>query len=229
MALSKQMRRLKNSWEAGTNWPKRLDWIELTNLRGWKGQRVDFDFPMVALVGENGTGKSTILQAAAAVYRSEMGRDTYASNFFPDTPFERVTEANIRFSFRQGQDTQERTVRKPSQRWRGNLQRPQRHVEYVDLRRSQPVGARSGYAKLLKRGVTEGPHSAFADEKLERLNDILGKDYVSAGISVTNVDKKSSVPVLVNKEARFSGFHQGAGRSLPQNSLPVTSKKRVWF
>jgi len=205
------MRRLKNSWETGKDWPKRLEWIELTNLRGWKGQRVDFDFPIVALVGENGAGKSTILQAAAAVYRSEVGRDTYASDFFPDTPFERVTQAKIRFSFRQGQDTQERTVRKPTQRWRGNPQRPRRHVEYVDLRRSQPVGARSGYAKLLKRGVKEGSHSAFSDDKLERLNDILGKDYVSAGISVTNVDTKNSVPVLVDNAARFSGFHQGAG------------------
>lgn len=35
--------------------------------RTWTGQRVLFDFPIVAIVGENGSGKSRLLQAAACV------------------------------------------------------------------------------------------------------------------------------------------------------------------
>jgi ABC-type dipeptide/oligopeptide/nickel transport system ATPase component len=38
-------------------------------LRGWDGQKIPFSFPIVAIVGENGSGKSTVLQCAASVYR----------------------------------------------------------------------------------------------------------------------------------------------------------------
>ncbi|HDU5257593.1 TPA: AAA family ATPase, partial [Klebsiella pneumoniae subsp. pneumoniae] len=56
------MRKLINKWKTGNSWPKRLEWLEIQGIRGWTGQRVDLQFPIVALVGENGSGKSTVLQ-----------------------------------------------------------------------------------------------------------------------------------------------------------------------
>ena len=86
MALSNEMRRLRNKWRSGAGWPKRLEWLEIYGVRGWTGQRVDFGFPIVALVGENGCGKTTVLQAATAIYKSpENEEDLFASDFFPDT------------------------------------------------------------------------------------------------------------------------------------------------
>ena len=70
MDLSKEMRKLINKWKTGGSWPKRLEWIEIDGIKGWTGQRIDFNFPFVAIVGENGSGKSTVLQAIASVYRS---------------------------------------------------------------------------------------------------------------------------------------------------------------
>lgn len=70
MGLSDPVRRLDRKWSSGNGWPKRLEWLEVHKIRGWLGQRVPFEFPIVAIVGENGSGKSTLLQAAACVYRS---------------------------------------------------------------------------------------------------------------------------------------------------------------
>jgi len=212
MPFSSQMRRLENKWRTGTSWPKRLEWLEIHGFRGWTGQRVDFGFPIVALVGENGSGKSTVLQAAASAYKgADQKGDLYASDFFPDTPFERIQGATIRFSFRQGAQSQTRTVRKPTDRWRGNPQRPERPVEYIDLSRIQPVGARVGYSKLLKANVTEGSHTPFDPARLARLSQIMGKGYSKAGISLTNVDARRPVPVVELNQSRYSGFHSGAG------------------
>lgn len=208
--LSSEMRKLQNKWQTGTSWPKRLEWVEITGVRGWTGQRIDFQFPITALVGENGSGKSTVLQAAAASYRSAP-KDRYASDFFPDTPFEKITAATIRFSYRQGPNTSTGTVRKPTNRWRGNPERPERPVEYVDLRRIQPVGARVGYARMLKSGVSEGAFTAFDDPRLARLTEIVGKKYVKAGISTTDAGADKPIPVLEIAGTRYSGFHQGAG------------------
>src|SRR5260370_33527244 len=91
MPFSPEMRRLENKWRTGTSWPKRLEWLEIHGFRGWTGQRVDFGFPIVALVGENGSGKSTVLQSAAAVYKSvDQRRRLSACDFFPETPFGRL-------------------------------------------------------------------------------------------------------------------------------------------
>ncbi|UUX97462.1 ATP-dependent endonuclease [Aquabacterium sp. J223] len=212
MALSNEMRRLQNKWATGQGWPKRLEWIELSGVRGWVGQRVDFGFPIVALVGENGSGKSTVLQSSASVYKSNTKlSESFASDFFPDTPFETISGVTLRFSYREGANSQTKTIRKPSDRWRGNPERPERPVIYVDLSRIQPVGARVGFLKLLKAGVTEHSHDPFDPDRLQRLSYIVGKKYANAGISSTNVDEKRRVPVLTLGDSRYSGFHQGAG------------------
>jgi predicted ATPase len=61
MPISNEMRRLQAKWNSGGGWPKRLESLELSNVRGWKSLRVDFKFPIVAISGENGSGKSTVI------------------------------------------------------------------------------------------------------------------------------------------------------------------------
>jgi len=144
VALSKEVRKLMNKWDTG-GWPKRLEWIEILGIRGWTGQRIDFNFPFVAIVGENGTGKSTILQAIASLYKApDTGKPYFASDFFPDTVWEKVTDASITYSVREGDKSTVGSVRKPTTRWRGNPQRRVRNVHYIDLRRTQPMAAQVG-------------------------------------------------------------------------------------
>ena len=209
MAISAEMRRLRARF-ATPGWPHFLEWMEIDGLRGWAGQRIEFRFPIVALVGENGAGKSTVLQTAAVGYKSQ-DKDRFASDFFPDTPFEQISGATLRYSYKRGNQHITGTVRKPTNRWRGNPDRPEREVRYVDLRRTQPVSARTGYAQLLRRGVLEGANDAFDQAKLARLSTILGKQYEGAGISTTDAGDDKPVPVLRVNGRRYSGFHQGAG------------------
>lgn len=220
---SREMRRLANRWQQNP-WPQHLEWVEIEGLRGWTGQRVDFTFPIVAIVGENGAGKSTIIQAAASAYRPPEGTKGYfASEFFPDTPWEQVTGVAIRASVRQGDHSTTVSVRKPSSRWRGNPQRKVRHVEYMDLRRTQPLYARTGYNRLAKNTVVEQVAEDFDAERLQRLSTILGKDFGRARQSLTNADPNRRVPVISVDGNDFSGFHQGAGENTVVDllSLPL--------
>jgi energy-coupling factor transporter ATP-binding protein EcfA2 len=187
----------------------------------------------MAVTGENGTGKSTVLQCAASVYRppgppSQEG--PFASDFFPDTPWEIVRAAEIRYAVREGNTPSTGKVRKPGERWRGNPQRRERNTVYIDLRRVQPVSARAGYSKLAKAQHVEKGATEFDQYNLARLSQIMGRHYDLAKMALADADEggRLPVPVLAHQGAVFSGFHQGAGettvaellaRDLPKYSL----------
>jgi predicted ATPase len=230
MAVSKEVRRLKARWETGTGWPKRLDWIEIGGLRGWEGQRFNLNFPIMAVVGENGVGKSTVLQCAASVYRSETTppKDRFASDFFPDTTWDHILNARIGYAVREAGSPHVSTIRKPGERWRGNPERRQRRVEYIDLTRIQPVPARVGYTKLANPSLLELTSNPFEKGRLGRLSEIMGRTYDLAKMAMTSADAKRAVPVISQQGAAYSGFHQGAGETtvtellqadIPQYSL----------
>jgi predicted ATPase len=208
--ISKEVRLLANKWSSGQGWPKRLEWIEIGGIRGWSGQRIELDFPIVALVGENGVGKSTILQAIASLYKSNY----YASEFFPDTAWDQIRRASITASIREGDGGSKPTsVRKPTNRWRGNTERNERPSQYIDLRRIQPISARTGYARLAKPQNLEKSGEAFDEQTLERLSHIMGRKYANARLAVTELDASRAIPVLQREDSTFSGFHGGAGET----------------
>src|SRR5579863_7824512 len=154
MAINDEVRRLQKKWSGKQGWPKRLNWLEIDNMRGWNRQRINFDFPIVAVIGENGSGKSTILQAAACAYQ-DTARTFYPTEFFPETAWDNVSGVTLTYGYSQGTSNFEGTLRKPTTRWLGQTERPERIVKYDDLNRIQPVGARVGYARIAKSMHTE--------------------------------------------------------------------------
>lgn len=228
MTLSREIRRLENNWNNG-QFPKHLEFLELTNLRGWTGQRIEFKFPIVAIVGENGMGKSTIIQAAAALYKPPTGDSGYyASAFFPDTAWEELSGIEIKGSVKEGTTSRVVSVRKPTTRWRGIETRRERPVRFLDLKRILPIYSKTGYSRLAKRQYTEATAEAFDAANLGRLSSIVGKTYSLAKQSTTSADANRKIPVLQTDGNEYSGFHQGAGETtitellsldIPNNSI----------
>ena len=227
MALSDEMRRLQKKWDGQTGWPKRLDWIEVQAIRGWVGQRVEFKFPIVAVVGENGSGKSTLLQTAACVYQSGAGQENtrYASEFFPDTAWDQIRRAEVRFGYKEGAEHKTGSVRKQTTRWLGNVDRPIRSIEYIDLSRSQPVSARVGYAKIAKNKHTEVSFRPFDIDRLSRLSSVMGRPYDGAKFAICSIDEEREIPVISKSGTPYSGFHQGSGETVAAEFLQADLPK----
>lgn len=224
MPVSKEVRKLSAKWERG-DFPKHMEWIEIDNLRGWSGQRIDFSFPIVAICGENGSGKSTIIQAIASMYDSGDGNKQFASSFFPDTPWDSLSRVVIKASIREGHNSTEVSLRKPTTRWRGNDTRKNRPVQYLDLRRIQPIAAKTGYGRLAKAGLNEVDAQAFQEESLVRFSNIVGKSYTSARQATTDFDPNRMVPVVSHNGSEYSGFHQGAGEATLVDLLSIEIPK----
>ena len=233
MSNSREMRRLQAKWQQNTGWPKRLEAIELVGLRGWDGQRVPFSFPITAIVGENGSGKSTVLQCAASTYqppeetRSEDG--WFASDFLPKTIWEDVAGAEIRYDTREGPRSVRGSIRKPGERWRGNPDRPKRRVDYIDLRRLQPIVAKTGYSKLAKDATKEMSAISFDKARLGRFSQIMGRQFHATRMALTDADEKRIVPVFADydcdHQTSYSGYHAGAGQMTIAEFLKIDPEK----
>ncbi len=220
MALSSEVRRLERSWLNQTAWPKRLNWIEIQGVRGWDGQRLEFPFPIIAIAGENGSGKSTVLQACAAAYQKQKSsgsrkqKDTkYASDFFPDTYWDDIKDVSIRFGYSEGGTTKQGSLRKLTERWNGNTERPLRAVRFLDLSRILPVSGRTGYSKIAKSKHKELSSDQFDEQRLKSLSDVLGHKYDHAKMALADVDPNRPIPVLSRVDASYSGYHQGQGET----------------
>ena len=99
-----------------------------------------------------------------------------------------------------------------------------RRVEYIDLNRIQPVGARVGYARIAKTRHVQQSAKPFDAQKVQRFSTVMGKAYDSARMALSNIDSAREVPVLSREGMEYSGFHQGSGEitvaELLQTDLP---------
>lgn len=211
---SREIEKLKKAFERG-DFPQHLDWIEIEGIRGWTGERIEFKFPIVSISGENGVGKSTILQSIAASFqpKSEKRTNYYASGFFPDTAWETISGVTIRGEVKLGANRVPYSIRRPTERWLGNPERIKRDVVLVDLRRVQPLYSRVGYQKIAASATKEVSNRAYGPELLERLKNVVGKKYMTAKMGLTDASAGREVPVVQVGTVIYSGFHQGAGEA----------------
>lgn len=211
---SDEMRHLETKWASKSAWPKWLEWVQITNIRGFSGQRIQFEFPIMAIVGENGSGKSTVLQSAACTYKNGgIGRTWFPTEFFPETAWDTSKDVEIQFSYREGIGNSPKIglIKKPSKRWLRQPARPSRVVHYIGLERLQPVSTRVGYARIAKTRHTEKSHTEFSMEEIKRMSFIMGEDYEFVKMAISSVDDNRTIPVISKNSNISSGFHHGMG------------------
>lgn len=221
---------IRGQYQAGL-WPQFLQMLQIEGLRGWAGQAVEFNFPVVAIVGENGSGKSTLMKVAACVYdNQEKDKRFYPSTFFVETHWDKIQGVRIDFRVKRGPNVDSFRITKPSQRWRVPDNAPEREVFLLDVARTLPLDASVGYAKIARSAAAEVESADISDPFRERLSHVLGRNYNKARFATSDVDKKRQVGLLGREWGELSQFHQGAGedatldlfrtlQGVPNNSL----------
>jgi len=124
--------------------------LRLGHLRGFRDQEVEFHYPVTALIGTNGGGKSTILGAAALAYKN-----TFPRTFFPKASVGDDAMADWRFEAelfdrdKNGDAPFPRTARFAQLKWRRD-DFPEREVLYIEIQRTVPAGEVSRFKRFLR-------------------------------------------------------------------------------
>lgn len=211
------------------NYAKYLRSVRLNKVRGFTGTSVSFDFPVTALVGPNGGGKSTVLGSAACAYKAIK-----PGTFFPKSSIgdNSMAEWSIEYDLIDKTLNATGSTRRSSAfrqlKWvRGDV--VSREVAYFGIQRTVPAGERPQFKKLMRPSYThQQPLESLPGDACREIEHILGRPVTD--FKKTTVGTSDSFHVGKNRGAEYSEFHFGAGESsiirivsaielLPESSL----------
>ncbi len=197
------------------NYGKFLLRLTLTRVRGFRDQRVRFEFPVTALIGPNGGGKTTVLGAAGCAYKEIQPRQFFAkSGTFDDSMQDWTIEYELLDRSQQQKDVFRRTASFRRQRW--NRDAPSRTTLTFGVSRTVPANERVELRKCASNqfSVPDDQIIVLQSDVADAAEKILGKD-ISAFERI-QVDSRGRVSLLAGRTddgIGYSEFHFGAGES----------------
>ena len=201
--------------------------LRIGQLRGLFPFGMQLKYPISAIAGENGSGKSTILAMACCAYHnsdkgyipSDRNKSYYTfSDFFVQTKDEMKPEGiDIWYRFMHnswkglppGPGYQNR-VKKQGGKWNDYDKRIRRNVVFLGIQRIVPPGERKTERSYSNKFKSVKLDERTKDRILEIAGIILGKKYTT--LDLRTVDKRRLF-VVDRKETHYSGFNMGAGEN----------------
>jgi predicted ATPase len=194
------------------NYHKYLKQVRLNRVRGFFGGLIAFEFPVTALIGPNGGGKSTVLGAAACAYK-----EIKPSQFFPKSSIgdNSMSEWSMEYEAIDRDINPSSAVKRSAVfrqfRWVRDTVLP-RSVSYFGINRTVPAGERPRFKKLMKPSYLHAhPILGLNSVAALEIEKVLGKTVSS--FRETVLDTEELFYIGNNNGTEYSEFHFGAGES----------------
>lgn len=197
------------------NYSKYLVKLHMGRLRGFADQAVSFDFPITAIVGPNGGGKTTVLGAAATAYAAIRPRQFFAkSGKFDESMTNWRVEYELIDRSVNKSDSFRRTASFTTQKWSRDA--ANREVVVFGVSRTVPANERPQLQKCATASfaVDQERIQQIGADVAKAVSKILGKDI--SKFTHMRIDSMGRVSLLTGQTdqgTQYSEFHFGAGES----------------
>lgn len=197
------------------NYRKYLARLTLRHVRGFRDEPISFDFPVTALIGPNGGGKTTVLGAAGIIYRDIPPRMFFAKSGKYDGGMQDWSiEYEIIDRESSSKTNVQRTASFKSLKW--NRDAMQREVLVFGVSRTVPASERKELLRCTARKfvVPDSRVTALSANAVDAITKVLGKDV--SGFRQLKIAQNLDVTLLTGKtkgDVEYSEFHFGAGES----------------
>lgn len=211
------------------------DAIRKLAIKGMKGTNceITFDFPITAISGFNGAGKSTIAQIALCAYNSPSEeKRKYLKDFFVKTLLDKrpyLEDASIEVTYAAKYEpskmqqislfgdtmvketTKQLHMHYAIDRWAGYKHQPQRQVFYYGMSYFIPYQEQN--SNLLRDNNANILSSNVFDKAIvEKVSEILSIDYIRlSNNNISNDRREEEVISARNSNAEYSENHMGCG------------------
>jgi energy-coupling factor transporter ATP-binding protein EcfA2 len=190
---------------AKRSYRKYLPKMTLKHLRAFRDQPVSFDFPVTAIIGPNGGGKTSVLGAAAIAYSDMAPRQFFAKGGKYDSSMQ---DWAIEYELIDREINQRDVVRRTAsfKRSKWNRDSLKRSVRLFGIRRTVPANERREFLKLASSKFS------VPDTQIEGLTE----QSILASYKQLKIDRNRDEVFLTGKTPKgdeYSEFHFGAGES----------------
>ncbi len=189
--------------------------LTLKKVRGFIDEPISFDFPVTAIIGPNGGGKTTVLGAAGIIYRDIPPRAFFSKSGKYDSGMQDWSiEYEIIDREIAPRSSVQRTASFKSLKW--NRDAMNRQTLLFGVSRTVPASERKELLRCTSRkfSVPDSRIIDFSANINDAVSRILGKDV--SGFKEIKVHPTGDVTLLTGQTSGgvgYSEFHFGAGES----------------
>lgn len=189
--------------------------MRLAKLRAYRNASIRFDFPVTALVGPNGGGKTTVLGAAALIFKQIPPRRFFAKSGKYDASMKnwRVEyELWEHDSKRSSSALATRTASYLSSKWSRDAL--SRKVLLFGVTRTIPASERKDLTSFMGGTFRSPNETQLSDDAVAAVEKILGKEarqYLLVGLKAGGT--KNLYAATTQAGDAYSEFHFGAGEA----------------
>lgn len=196
---------------AKDGYQKYLRRLTLTKVRGFTDKRLSFDFPVTALIGPNGGGKTTVLGAAGIIYKSVAPRLFFAKSGRYDQSMQNWSIEYDVVDRDLPRTNPQRTASFRRAKWnRTALNRP---VRVFGITRTVPASERRDLVKAVGSSFLAKSETDLEPAVIAAAEKVLGKSmsgYQSLGVDTAG---KVTLYAAITPHGTYSEFHFGAGEA----------------
>lgn len=195
--------------------------IQVLGFRGISDLRVEFQFPITAISGLNGAGKSTVGQLCLGAYKKPITvhdyKRFYIRDFFPASPadpnpFGADSSVVYEYNTNDPENPQTLTVARTQREWSGYKRQPERTCYYIGFTIYIPKVEQRDLSIYRAAQIALGNQRLIPNDVRQRVGRILGQQYDDMHFQTINHGgREGELGIAARFGAQYSENNMGFG------------------